>query len=60
MNFKPIKTRALFICLSLSAFNANADFSLSDITNAVGQVKKSFLATLVQEIALHTFPLEWV
>lgn len=40
MNFKPIKTRALFICLSLSAFNANADFSLSDITNAVGQVKK--------------------
>ena len=35
-----IKSIALFGCLLLPAFNANADFSLSDITNAVGQVKK--------------------
>ncbi len=40
MNIKSVKSIALFVCLLLPAFNANADFSLSDITNAVGQVKK--------------------
>ena len=41
-----IKSIALFGCLLLPAFNANADFSLSDITNAVGQVKKGRLQDL--------------